>query len=504
MWRGLDKNKLSMIVINIGCVLALIIVVFPLLLVAKYDYPSADDWSYGVNAYKTIKEGGNFIQVIFAAARSAKVAYLGWDGRFANGFLDSLQPGIWGEQFYSLTPWLLIGMLIVSEMIFVRSITSFDAGDKGKNLLWIPIAIPMLIIQILFCPSPVESFYWYTGGMNYTFVYGLSLILIVLFMNMGLISINKKWQKVLMGGTACILSVFVGGGNFSTSLFTVLVFCIITLFFLMKKKYFFLRRTWFVTLITTVCLAICLLSPGSARGNAARMTGMGSPLLAVWKSVTDSAKLIFSWTFTGEILLMLCLVVPFIYKAVKKLDISFKFPLLFSVLTFGCYASQMMPNIFASGNFGGGRNFSLYYNSFVVWLVGNIFYWIGWLERKWTASERNIAKRRCDGVCLLIYFGVVGIMLVSFIYIFDKKNISVYKAYRDWKQGWAQQYAEEWEARLEILHDESVEEAVFMPLSVAPEMLMYTDLQDEDGFIWVNSACAVYYGKLSVVILDEK
>ena len=36
-----------MILINIVCVLALAVILWPLLVISKYNYPSADDWSYG-------------------------------------------------------------------------------------------------------------------------------------------------------------------------------------------------------------------------------------------------------------------------------------------------------------------------------------------------------------------------------------------------------------------------------------------------------------------------
>lgn len=55
------------------------------------------------------------------------------------------------------------------------------------------------------------------------------------------------------------------------------------------------------------------------------------------------------------------------------------------------------------------------------------------------------------------------------------------------------------EERLKVLKDDSVKNPVFTPLNYV-EQLMYTDLQPENGYVWVNSACAEYYGKESVTV----
>ncbi|MFQ8913277.1 MAG: hypothetical protein ACLR79_12520 [Waltera sp.] len=51
-----------------------------------------------------------------------------------------------------------------------------------------------------------------------------------------------------------------------------------------------------------------------------------------------------------------------------------------------------------------------------------------------------------------------------------------------------------------MLKDDSVKNPVFRPLNYV-ELLMYTDLQPENGYAWVNTACAEYYGKESVTVV---
>lgn len=49
------------------------------------------------------------------------------------------------------------------------------------------------------------------------------------------------------------------------------------------------------------------------------------------------------------------------------------------------------------------------------------------------------------------------------------------------------------------MKDDSVKNPVFTLLNYV-ELLMYTDLQPENGYVWANSACAEYYGKESVTV----
>jgi hypothetical protein len=55
----------------------------------------------------------------------------------------------------------------------------------------------MAILQVLYCPYPEESFYWYNGSVNYTFVYSLSLVLLTLYLEIALRETGKAKRVVL-------------------------------------------------------------------------------------------------------------------------------------------------------------------------------------------------------------------------------------------------------------------------------------------------------------------
>lgn len=502
--RTMDKKKISLIMVNIMFVMALAIVVFPLLLVAKYNYPSADDWSFSSAGYHALQNGEGFWGVVKAAMSTIKSYYVKWEGRFSISLLGALQPGIWGEKYYRIVPWMMIGGIILSEFCLCRGILAKYAKE-GRGGVIIPLVVPFLIMQILYTPGIVESFYWYNGAVNYTFMYALSLILLLLFLEVS-IEKNRKWAYLWRAIVVGFLAVLIGGGNFSTSLSTLLTLLLLSGYFLWKDRRAF-YRTCFVPVLMCISLLICVFAPGNTVRIASNFDGeTGSAVGAIIKSLQYSFFDIYHQSMNAKTFLLLLLVLPFFWKAVKNMEFDFQFPGLFTLVTFCLYASQATPNMYVEGWISSGRLKAVLYYSYQLWLAGNTGYWVGWVSRRNGGVAVSLGKfyDRLENY-LPIYCCVVGVLLAGIIYRFDLRSLSSYIGYRSWKQGWAQQYGKEWEERLAVLHDDSIKEVTFAPLTVTPEVIMwYTDLQPEDGFVWVNGSCAEYYDKDVIRIVPSE
>ena len=122
-----------MVIVNIVSALTLLVVIFPLLLISKYNYPTADDWSYGAKGYQVIQSGGGVWELCVATVKNVKEFYISWEGRFCNALFASLQPGIWGEKYYGIVAYLMIGILIFSETIIGHADSLFTVS--GRELL---------------------------------------------------------------------------------------------------------------------------------------------------------------------------------------------------------------------------------------------------------------------------------------------------------------------------------------------------------------------------------
>ena len=278
-----------------------------------------------------------------------------------------------------------------------------------------------------------------------------------------------------------------------------LLICLQILFLICRKDAF--RRTWIVTLLETLSVLMCVTSPLTSTRLNANFGGStaNSPLMAIWLSLERTFLNIISWT-NLKVLLLLVLLIPFFWKAVRKMNYEFRFPGLFTALTFGVYASQATATIYVDGTMGGGRQGAILWYFYVLWMVANVLYWCGWIAKRVLKAEKSEKADLLAQKYLLRYFAVTGALLAAVVLFGNVQSTTSYRAYRMWRNGWAQAYGAGWEERIAVLKDDSVKNPVFQPLNYV-ELLMYTDLQPENGYVWVNWACAEYYGKESVTVV---
>lgn len=486
------------ILAGIFFVSVLAIVLIPLFMVAPYNFQSADDWSFGANGYHILKNGGSVFDVFIGAFRVTWDAYISWDGAYSSIFLSAFEPAIFGEECYVVVPYIMIGSLIIFEVLAIL-ITVRTVTDEGKLFFSVlPIILPSIILQILYCPSTVESFYWYMGAVAYTFPHALSFTFIALFIYL----MNYKGAKIkftVLYMLEIFITWFIGGSNFIVRIYVTLTLFVLTFFMTLKNRTV-LKRALPVMFLTLFWTLLSIFAPGNmVRFDSSFAAQSENPIFTICKSLYSTGNMIVSWT-NIKVILMLFIILPFVLMLVRRMKFEFGMPGLYTFFSFGLFATQLTAVIQVKSSFG-ARMVALYYYSYHVFIVSNFVYWIGW------AYNRFIKDKKANEVILgfinkwiLCYTAIFAAMLFGLILIVDKKEISSYTAYRDYKQGWAKQYADEWKERFEILHDDSIKDVVFKPLSVMPYSFAYTDLQTDDGYIWLNYVCAEYYEKDSIIV----
>ena len=243
--------------------------------------------------------------------------------RFSILILSALQPAAF-ENILPDHPYLMIGSVILSQ--FLLLLRMHCGPGKGE-----PLADPAHRYSHgnspgALRPYPEESFYWYNGSVNYTFLYSLSLVLLTLYPGNCALETGKAKRVVLY--RAGLPAGDSGGWQqfFHQRIHHVPVDLSAVILFLICRKDAF-RRTWIVTLLETLSVLMCVTSPLTAtrlNGNFGGSTA-NSPLMAIWLSLERTFLNIISWT-NLKVLLLLVLLIPFFWKAVRKMNYEFRFP----------------------------------------------------------------------------------------------------------------------------------------------------------------------------------
>ncbi len=490
------KNKLhfNLKTISILFTILFLLSLVPILAISVYNHPCADDYSYGTQPHLTYLESGNIINTLESAVDTSEGIYKGWQGTFSATFIMSLQPAVFSEKMYSLTTLLMLFMLIAPTLFLLHTIVvKIFKSDRRYALI---IGVFMLFFSIQYLPSLVQGFFWFNGSCYYTFFYGIMLFLLTIGLRVYCVDPMqvKKVYFIIYGLIGMLASFIIGGGNYVTALTTLILLFVITAFSFVFKKPLYVKVSlilFFITVLTA------LLISAMAPGNAVRQANFEQ--YGIIHTVMDSFRIalqdIEKW-FDLKILSALLLLAPVFFAVTKKINFSFRFPLIVLILSFCVFAAQNAPPIYAMNNGGDGRLRDIVYYFFVWLVVINSLYFAGWLQKLLHAHAIELDKiplKRWLGAAAILFFVFLGTSLLSI------KTASSYICARDFVNGTAKQYSSEINQRYQILYEKEIKQPVLKPISVKPEALFFDDITT-DTADWRNVAMARYFQKESVIL----
>lgn len=477
-----------------------LLLLIPLFAIAHYNFPSCDDFSFASDVKQVILQNGSVWDALKQACLSTAKVYQNWQGTYTATFFASISIGALYENLYFIgTYWILL-VFIFAELFFMKTIF-VDIMNTDKYT-FVVVSLPILMMQILFVPYPVEAFYWYDGSMAYTFFYSLFLFMFSVIIKLYQDS-QSKGKRIIYVIIAVFLSLLIGGGNFVSAFLMVIICSLAILIFIFYKK----RKSeifiiWFSAMSF---FFINIMAPGNRIRQSANINT--SVIKSILKSLYEAYRYTVVWTNLAVVLLML-LLIPFLWRVISHSKYRFRYPLLFLLVTFGIFAAHLTPVIYAQSYLGPGRLTNLIYYSYYFFLFANFIYFLGWLRRiledAWeekgvSLSELLNALKQKYRNYLLTLSIIELILFVSVLSIFGLKNTSSFSAYYSLKNKEASIYKEEYQERLSILYDDSIRNAELKAFSVKPHVLYFDDLT-EDSNDWRNIATAQYYGKDSIIV----
>lgn len=498
----------------------------PLFVIAKYNYPGADDYSIGETCRHAWVETHSVFAVIWQAAVMAWEDFFHWMGYFSSIFMMSIHPGVFGEEAYVVTTYIMVGMLSFGSIYLMRAL--FVKAMKMDPYVVHSITMFMLFVTVQRMVGANEALYWYCGAVNYTFMHGVSLFFYGAVLSMFFDQSVKKrtFDRII----ACICGFVAGAGNYMTALniCIILMTTFLVLGFLLWRekqidngrivigekqeriaaaeltqvfKRLLLPGGFFMTAFLLSCFA-----PGNSY-RAEGATGM-NPIKAIFISFYYALDdCLGEWTGWVTIVLIIFVAVLF-YHGAGKTKFRFPCPLLVVIYSYCVLSAMITPPLFAVSNIVAGRLQALIYIMYILLLTIDVCYVTGWVKCH-VAKTAICEEERPDGkfgrnTCYAIGTCVVFLFFGSVLCMIPEPEYYAFSsAITDLADGSAKAYGEARKARMAVLYDDSVQgEIVFEKLPAEPKLLYFSDITT-DAESWENKAMARYYHKESIVRKEE-
>ena len=469
--------------------IAFVVCLLPLLYLSRYDVPCADDYIYGLEAHLTLVHGGSLTEAVAAAFRHTVSTYFNWQGSYSAIFLMCLQPAVFSERLYFLTPWLM--SLSLFGGLFALSFGLMEKVFGMPRHIGTVLAGMVGALYLLLMPYPSESLYWFNGSVYYTFFHGIAMLAVSIS-----ISVARRGGLLRVAGL-CLLALFLAGGNLITGLTLCLLAASGLVLLLLKRNFAGAIRLLLPALLLFVCFCVNVFAPGNAVRAVNEVARTPDAVGSILESFQMSARYAVRWTRLPVLGGML--VLGMIFRAVLPHgSFHFRLPGVFSLWSYCLFSAMFCPTVYTFGWAGPGRLQNIVFCSYLFLLALNVFYWTGWFCLR---HERE--RQSEDGIKLL---PMVGATALCFVLLAASAalhgGISLASAYTALSSGQAEVFYREAMERLVILKDPAVRVARLKPYSDPPYLLFFDDLYD-DSDAWQNRDMANFYEKDRVILLPR-
>ena len=497
-----DSSLLSPM--NCRCGL-LLLALIPLFRLTIYAVPYYDDYNFGRFARAAIEQEQSKWAAISGALDCSRTQWYAWQGTYSSIFFMTLMPAVWGEQYYFLGPVFILLLLLAGSMVFTHVILrKVFRMEKWSSLA---IQAVITIAEFMFIYSAQSGSYWYNGGIHYVGMHGFGLLF--LSVAICLERAEGRTAKGLLFTASVLLAMITAGSNFVTALQGLLCLLTILLVSVVVER----RRTglWLLppTLVYIIGFGLNVAAPGnSVRARSYVGWGYG-PLESIGRSFLEAVKHIPE--YTGPVVLMvILLLVPMIWQAVKSTDYRFRYPGIVLALSFCLYATGYTPSLYSLGHAGLSRTLNAVKITYLLLLFLNEIYWIGWLRQllekraEQTTGQLTIQKWAIrNGAAAWWFYVLIGVACLVIFRASSNQagHYSSYGAYYYVHTGEAYNFHQEYLERVAILS--GPEKDVQLPAyQFRPWFLCMGEIS-EDADNEANRSLAMWYHKDSVTLKEK-
>ena len=487
------------------CIL-FVISLLPVIYLAFFDYATGDDLLYGSVVRSAMREGKSFSETFMAIIDHIRWEYNTFQGTWASGFLWRLEPSIWGEKFYIVTPFISLFSLCVGPGYFLYEILVNDMKMKKSAYLVIFSAVTFMTIQYM--PTPKAGIYWYTGMIQYIFAYGATMITLTWALRFA--DTEKAGYYI---GTLLIMSYLGGAGYPEVVLgaigFLLVICCIFCGFAGRHKRSGFLLLIPF--LLEMAGFAVSAMAPGNkVRGGDEFGFSLLKVIETLAQCVVCGGKGAIKYCITVRpMFLLICLLAVITWEVIElsQSRITFSHPLAVSVILFLISAAVYAPELYAGDDVEAGISggvFDSYYFVFILCLTLGVIYLTGWVKKTLSKRSRKSWLLENEKFAQRVRVPFIMIMFL-FCLAFSRHligNMVDYSCVQYITSGQLADFDKQMKERLAVLEDTSVTDVVVPEMNDQQGPFMHMALL-RDSTKYTNWATKLFYGKNSVIALPR-
>ena len=555
--RNCDLRRLSHLLIVIY-VLSLI----PVLVIGKYDYPSADDFSMGLGTRLVYEATGSLFAVAGKILSETVRYYRTWIGYFTSCLFTTVSPATFGEAWYALTPAVILLALHVGVAVFFYALMEKALGmNRYVRRCMTVLALFLMVQRMPEGSLRVEAFYWYSGAGNYTLTFSAGLLYLAFYV-LSVCGVRRKNRSLFLV-LACIMGFLAGGGNYLSALSFAVVSVLFAVYLVNMKirqgensrmgmpgKSGLSDRSGggcrigrLLPAAFYLCgFAVSCLSPGNRiRGGEAEGYGaLKSILLSLYYTLSYPLNQWMNWA----VLLILALAGVIFWmgfaesggsganagasgaaaseeaekvrgaavsetgNGAQAVQLRFAAPFSAAVLAYGIVSCVVTPALYAQGNMDAGRIQSTFWLHAVLVLLLLEWYLVGGLYRRFS-KEQNVSaasglQNASAASCLRNGAGGFVRAILLFFIVFSllavKGNPDFYTGTSAVSELLDGSAAQYGRENEERLRilKNSGEQDAVLPRYTVQPNLLYFEDVSEDPGDWINQKMSEYYGKNSI------
>ena len=472
----------------------LLISLIPLLYIATFNHASYDDLGFSINTHKEWITNSNAISTVKAAIENTRSIRGTWEGTYSTSFISALQPALFGEQYYFIGTWILLGGFLLAMWSFVNSLVK-RTGVAGSPVALLLFSL-ITLITIQFTPDPSEAFFWFNGGVAYTFLWSVALYRLSLAIKLTMKTKKTIWIARMV--LYFVLSICVGGAKYSTILFFLLIDVLVLVCSIAHKT-----KSKMPLFIGCLLLAGGFVFSAIAPGNSVRALTMPPPMniiKAIVQALFFGATLMAKW-FSFAVLAVMCVGVLVGYGVGNIFQLKGRTIILMGLGCYLLFSAQLSPTIYTGNYLGDGRVLNTYYYSYILMLA---FYAVSlgmWVKS--TAEGKEVKVVSCATICVistLFALSVIGYQPDG-AQSYGPQHTTSGSAFRAIVNGQAQRYDELMTERENKLRDPMQKIVYVQPIEDIPTIFM-GDALLAPNIDYVLSLYKTYYSK-DAVLLEE-